>query len=302
MKHSSSPQQSSCNRPLLRWDGMLANHEVLLPDAYRGLRPFRIRTTSAVHFDPENTPNFIAAAECIWKTVLTARRAPGDPVRVLDLGCGCGVWGLIQARLAPAETAYELHFTDVDPVSRVLVDLNCKANLPGMKYKSFVGDMFAALLGEAPYDVILFNPPQTGGPLELGRKRPDKYGGADGSLYYTRLARECGAFVRDTSVLVVSQIGLANSTVIRYELGGAGGRGFTLSEIAWQSRQFARYTLDGILPGLFDYQLRSRAAGTAAFVVDGENPDQPFAAGDLQAITGRMLQHILMFSQTKSCG
>ena len=74
-------------------------------------------------------------------------------------------------------------------------------------FDGFVGDMFDAvasnsalsnnrsvggkqlLLRESrPFDVILFNPPQTGGNEAFGssRFRLEKYGGEDGSLFYRR--------------------------------------------------------------------------------------------------------------------
>ena len=43
------------------------------------------------------------------------------------------------------------------------------------------------------FDIILFNPPQTGGDATFQAGRPDRYGGVDGTLYYRRLAADVKA-------------------------------------------------------------------------------------------------------------
>ena len=72
-----------------------------------------------------------------------------------------------------------------------------------------------------------------------------------------------------------------------------------VSVAAWQERQFSRKGLDSFCAGLFDYQLRSRAAGKAEFTVDGEY-GSPFVEGDPRAAVGRTSQCILVFSPSKS--
>ena len=99
--------------------------------------------------------------------------------------------------------------------------------------KVFTGDMFSALLGEKPYDLILFNPPQTGGPVEFEHRRLDKWGGLDGSKYFIRMARECGPLIHSASVLAVSHIGIANPLRVRKAMQKSGGMNFTISTAAW---------------------------------------------------------------------
>ena len=82
-----------------------------------GARPetLELQTTSAVHFDPENSPLFANSSAAALHAVRSRRgrrmqagggdaaaAAPLVGLRVLDLGCGTGVWGLIFAATAAA--------------------------------------------------------------------------------------------------------------------------------------------------------------------------------------------------------
>ena len=54
-----------------------------------------MQTTSAVHFDPLNSLLFADASAAALR-----RMQPATSLRVLDLGCGTGIWGLLFASLA----------------------------------------------------------------------------------------------------------------------------------------------------------------------------------------------------------
>mmetsp|Transcript_24651 Transcript_24651/g.48496 ORF Transcript_24651/g.48496 Transcript_24651/m.48496 type:complete len:298 (-) Transcript_24651:187-1080(-) len=275
--------------------------QVVSWEGHEDVAPLKLLTTPTVHFDPENSPNFFGAATNVWQALINSRQTFGissKQVRVLDLGGGCGVWGLILARTAPKDLDVELVFTDIDPKATEIAALNAKENCPMLISSSFTANMFEGLNPEVKFDLVVFNPPQSGGPAEFGRIRPDKWGGFDGSMYYVRLARECKPFIHDSSVLVVSHIGLANPLRVRYSLETAGGNAFSMSVARWQERQFNRKALDGFVDGLFDHQLRNRAASKAEFTIDGEY-GMLFKEGDPRAQVGRMSQEILVFSPIK---
>jgi methylase of polypeptide subunit release factors len=115
--------------------------------------------------------------------------------------------------------------------------------------EGFVGDMFDAvscntmlsggrerLKNQCPFDVILFNPPQTGGhdAFRASCHALGKYGGEDGTLYYRRFAREVGSLAHDETACVLAQIGLANPARVERALRSAGFDSVT--ELARQQR------------------------------------------------------------------
>ena len=78
--------------------------------------------------------------------------APG--MRVLDLGCGCGLVGIAAARLCGAENVV---MCDIDPLAVEIAGRNAARNgVEGVK--TAVSDGFAGLT-DAGFDLILSNPP-----------------------------------------------------------------------------------------------------------------------------------------------
>ena len=81
-----------------------------------------------------------------------AEFAPG--MKVLDLGCGCGVVGLVAAKKCGDENVW---MTDVDPEAVEIARQNAMDNgLPGVHL--LVSDGFSQL-DEAGFDLICSNPP-----------------------------------------------------------------------------------------------------------------------------------------------
>lgn len=75
-------------------------------------------------------------------------------MRVLDLGCGCGLVGILAARLCGGENVV---LCDIDPVAVEVAAANAARNgVPGVK--AVVSDGFAQL-EETGFDLILCNPP-----------------------------------------------------------------------------------------------------------------------------------------------
>lgn len=238
-------------------------HTVALPDR----RALHLDASPTVHFDPLNAGLFIEAAAACWARVGRQRRSAGRDstsiVRLLDMGCGSGVWGLILHRLAPPSVTVRVTFADVDTCAVQLAARNAAANgVPEGSYMAVKSDMFSAIpLDEPPFDLITFNPPQTGGSEAFCRARLDKYGGSDGSLYHRRFATESppylqlGADKERRGAVAIAHIGLAAPTRVQEHFGAAG---FQLEVVAEQQREFHRDEMEDIHPGLFDWQLAVR--------------------------------------------
>lgn len=82
-----------------------------------------------------------------------------DGLKVLDLGCGYGVLGLVLKKLNPG---IELVMTDVNPRAVKLAKMNAKH----LKVDAEIlqGDVFGnRALREMKFDIIFLNPPQTAG-------------------------------------------------------------------------------------------------------------------------------------------
>ena len=78
--------------------------------------------------------------------------APG--LKVMDLGCGCGVVGILAARLCGEENVW---MADVDPAAVEIARGNAVRNgVPGVR--AVISDGFAAV-DAAGFDLILSNPP-----------------------------------------------------------------------------------------------------------------------------------------------
>ena len=226
-----------------------------------------IRSSAAddVHHDPDNLPLFRTAAESVSKRVASGLREAPE-LRVLDLGSGSGIWGLLVAARLRQTVELERHtirlvFADVAKSSVDLSLANAarsrealnSAHADAFVFDGFVGDMFDAVLyrtmlpggrlmrrerlkDQQPFDVILFNPPQTGGhdAFRTSRYALEKYGGEDGSLYYRRFAREVGSLAHDKTACVFAQIGLANPARVERSFRSAGFDSIT--ELARQQR------------------------------------------------------------------
>ena len=80
------------------------------------------------------------------------RFEPG--MKVLDLGCGCGLVGILAAQFCGAENVV---LSDIDPLAVAVAARNAARNGVG-GVKTAVSDGFSAL-DDAGFDLILSNPP-----------------------------------------------------------------------------------------------------------------------------------------------
>ena len=253
------------------------------------------RCSPSIHYDPLNLELYMSSAPTLADLVsanadlvcANNEEAPDEeaPVRLLYLGAGTGVWGLVFAEehfSRSPSNALHLTFTEVLQEGVDLCNLNAvtfQAKNPTFKFtfSSHLSDMFAGLPPETnPFNLILFNPPQTSGPETFKSSRPDKYGGGDGTLFYERLASEsCPGTLSDGGILCVAHIGFVDYGKLHGllteqvkgggELGGGRteGRGAVL--LGEQSRTFDAVDYP---PGVMERQLENRAKGKAVFEYD----------------------------------
>jgi methylase of polypeptide subunit release factors len=205
-----------------------------------------------VHHDAGNEPLYGPLAELVR----------GNE-RVLDLGCGHGVLGIV-AGLAGASS---VTFVDVHPPSVALALANAASNGLGSgarvcEVRGACGDFLAPVKGET-FDLVLCNPPQTGGPAALRELHPARFGGADGAAYLVRLAEEAEDVVPDLGARIVYfHLSRANPRRVAHAFEAAG---FELERRASQARSFTLAELDALAPGTGSHQLALRARGEAEF-------------------------------------
>lgn len=231
-----------------------------------GAHHLELETGRGVHHDPENEPLYGPLAEYLaaWRRSAT--------LRVLDLGCGTGVLGLVAARA----TASRVTFADVHPPS--VASALANARRAGLCDASgVVGDLLSQVR-DAVFDLVLFNPPQTGGPPELAHARPDRYGGGDGAAWFLRFLTELPASLLAAGGRVVClQHSRANPARVAEAFTAAG---FARRELARQRREFTMAELDALSPGTGAHQLALRARGAAQF----EGPDADGRCAMTQAL------------------
>lgn len=141
-----------------------------------------------------------------------ARRAPGVPLVVVDLCCGCGALGFALAhelRATGGDGAVELHAADVDPVA-VRCARRVVAQVGG---RAYLGDLYDALPASlrGRVDVLLANVPYVPGtaialmPPEarLHEPRTALDGGPDGLAVLRRVAAEAASWLAPGGHLLV---------------------------------------------------------------------------------------------------
>jgi release factor glutamine methyltransferase len=181
--------------------------------------------------------------------------------RVLDVGCGCGIYTVA----ALADGAALVAALDVNPACMAVTSENLVANgLPAESMEPVVADL-AGLVVSQPWDVVLANPPHL--PDEPSGAAADGehtalMGGVDGRALYDTLLNRLDDLVAPGGVLVLAHSSLTDVDRTRAELSGRGYRCRT-ALIAEMDIPFRRFAPERhhILARLYEL----RRAGTAAF-------------------------------------
>ena len=89
-------------------------------------------------------------------SILAENMIIGKNSKVLDIGCGIGILGIIAAKLFNANVV----MSDINKRAVMLAKMNCKLN--NVKCEIYQGNLYEKVK-ENDFDVILLNPPQTAG-------------------------------------------------------------------------------------------------------------------------------------------
>ena len=127
---------------------------------------------AAVFFGPDSYrfARFIreAVQAADWDIGTTAA---GDPLRILDVGCGSGVGGIVAAhQFDHAGIPLSVTMNDISPLALDYTAIN--AQVAGVPVMLAQGDALSAVAGE--YDLIISNPPY----LDDAAARTYRHGGA----------------------------------------------------------------------------------------------------------------------------
>jgi methylase of polypeptide subunit release factors len=175
----------------------------------------------------------------------------------LDLGCGCGIYGLFAAMAG----CREVTLTDVCPDAVASAQANAALN--GIQNARCIQGDFFEPVSEQSFDIIFANMPQTPAPNPI---RLDKWGGPEGTQYLTQLAAEAPEFLKPGGCLYFLNIGLANPNAVRDLFSKA----FELKVVNQRDRFFQGDEYESYQPGLFQYLMDLRKAGKAEFESDGD--------------------------------
>ncbi len=141
---------------------------------------------NAVFFGPDTYrfARFVRQELQAWVRGISARGRPKKPVRILDVGCGSGVGGIVAARcLEAASIPFTVTMNDINPLALQYTAAN--AAFAGVAVELALGDALSSVAGD--FDLVLSNPPYLDDPAA----RAYRHGGARlGRALGVRIATE----------------------------------------------------------------------------------------------------------------
>ena len=168
--------------------------------------------------------------ETVIEVVRVAHPDRAAPCRILDLCTGSGVIAVSLAREYPAA---QVVATELSPAAAALARRNAARNGVAERVEVRDGDLFAPVAGER-FDVIAANPPYIASaviPTLAAEVRSEPRialdGGADGLVFYDRIAAQARAHLSRGGVIVLEH-GFDQADTVRARLLAAGFTGVTL--------------------------------------------------------------------------
>lgn len=168
--------------------------------------------------------------ETVIEVARSLRADREAPCRVLDLCTGSGA---IAVSLATELPAARVIATELSPAAAQIARRNAERNGVGDRVEIREGDLFAPVAGES-FDLIVSNPPYIASAViptlsaEVRREpRMALDGGADGLVFYDRIAREAPAHLAAGGALVLEH-GYDQADAVAARLAAAGFAQITL--------------------------------------------------------------------------
>jgi release factor glutamine methyltransferase len=149
--------------------------------------------------------------------------------RVLDMGAGCGILGIIAAKKAS-----EVVSIDINPYTISCAKENSKLNNVHNKMTFIQGDLFTSLREGAKFDVILFNAPY----LPAEENEADSWngrawaGGATGREIIDRFIPEASKHLKSAGHILLMQSTLAQVGKTLTKFGEYGLKASVIAEAA----------------------------------------------------------------------
>lgn len=266
-RNHSSTREAEALRAVL--ERSLERHQCTLAMAAGNV--LRLDLAEGTHpMSPENVALFrhIAlspAAEASW---------PESLPLAADVGCGCGVFGLLlldtlagKGRKLQRMVFADTHQPSLSALARTLT--RHRQQLPMLAQATLSqGSLLTPLLqAKEKARLICANLPQTPGPAGLSACRPDRCGGDDGAELICALIAQLPETLANDGEAFMLHISLAHPARIASTLATHGLQATVLAE---QARSAPLVEYEALLPGLAAYLLAEKRAGRAEFTQHGE--------------------------------
>jgi release factor glutamine methyltransferase len=136
--------------------------------------------------------------------------------KVLDMGTGCGIIGIIAAKESQKVLAI-----DVNPHAIKCANINAKMNNVLAKFETREGDLFKVVKHFERFDLIIFNPPYLPSSEEesdLGWIEKAWSGGPSGRDVIDRFLEECDQYLLEKGSILMVQSTLSDVEKTVYKM------------------------------------------------------------------------------------
>lgn len=127
--------------------------------------------------------------------------------RVLDMGAGCGILGILAA-----ERASEVVAVDINPHAVMSTKKNAEINGVAAKITVILGDLFLSIAEKERFDVVVFNAPYLPVDLDDGEGWSERAwcGGKDGRAVIDRFIIQAPKYVNERGRILMLQSTLSD--------------------------------------------------------------------------------------------
>lgn len=198
------------------------------------------------NLDLEIFPSVYEPAE---DSFLLAKHAKNLTGRILEIGCGCGIVSLTNAKANPEN---EVVGVDIDPEAVECAKKNAAVNkIKNAKF--FVSDLFSSVPKNRKFDAILFNPPYL--PTTKSERLRGKInavfdGGKDGRAVLDRFLEDFDHYLKHDGILILIQSSLNDLEKTRKKIEKKGYEIDILEEDAYFFERLYALRIKNLTPSL----------------------------------------------------